>query len=154
MRPCQVWGCLLHALSVVVTTSIFTKTQRLSCGTLWTSTHGLPTRYRQLFGMFGRSTYEKVTNPSMLLLLALGWYHTAHREILFGRSYRDKSIRDQHQNQIKWGCILISSETRVGWQSRDKEPINPEKKGGGQCFLVCHPRALPLKLILAFIRAA
>ena len=27
MRPYQVWGCLLHALSVVVTTSIFTETQ-------------------------------------------------------------------------------------------------------------------------------
>ena len=37
MRPSQVWGCLLHALSVVVTTSIFTETQRLSCGTLWTT---------------------------------------------------------------------------------------------------------------------
>ena len=36
-----------------------------------TSTHELPTRYRQLFGMFGRSTCEKVTDPSMLLLLAL-----------------------------------------------------------------------------------
>ena len=34
-----------------------------------TSTHELPTRYRQLFGMFGRSTCEKVTDPSMLLLL-------------------------------------------------------------------------------------
>ena len=36
-----------------------------------TSAHELPTRYRQLFGMFGRSTYERVTDPSMLLLLAL-----------------------------------------------------------------------------------
>ena len=66
-----------------------------------TSTHELPTRYRPLFGMFGRSTCEKVTDPSMLLLLALGWYHTAHR--LFGGSYLDKSMRDQHQNQVKWG---------------------------------------------------
>ena len=32
----------------------------------------LQTRYRQLFGMFGRTTYERVTDPSMLLLLALG----------------------------------------------------------------------------------
>ena len=37
-----------------------------------TSTYELLTRYRQLFGMFGRRTYEKVTDSSMLLLLALG----------------------------------------------------------------------------------
>ena len=37
-----------------------------------TSTHELPTRYRQLLGMLGRSAYEKVTDPSMLLLLGLG----------------------------------------------------------------------------------
>ena len=29
-----------------------------------TSTHELPTRYRPLFGMFGRSTYERVTSKS------------------------------------------------------------------------------------------
>ena len=66
-----------------------------------TSTHELPTRYRQLLGMLGRSTYEKVTDPSLLLLLGLGWYHTAQRlallqwtaKVLFGGSYRDKSMR-------------------------------------------------------------
>ena len=110
MRSCQVWECLLHALSVVVDTPIFTKTQHVF--------HvGLCRHYRQLFGMFGRSTCEKVTDSSMLLLLGLGWYRTAHRvallqwttEVLFGGSYfrRVKII-------VKWV---------------DKEPINPEEGG-------------------------
>ena len=33
------------------------------------STHELPISYRQLFGMFGRSTCQKVTDLSMLCLL-------------------------------------------------------------------------------------
>ena len=69
-----------------------------------TSTLELPTRYRQLFGMFGRSTYERVTDPSMLLLLKL-WGDTIQptAKVLIGGSYMDKSMRDQHKNQVKWG---------------------------------------------------
>ena len=159
-RSCQVWGCLLHALSVVVATSIFTETHVFHVG--------LRGHYRQLFGMFGRSTCEKVTNPSMLLLLGLGWYHTAHRvallqwttKVLFGGSYRDKNMRDQHQNKVKWVCILISSETRVEWQSRDKEPMNSEEvRGEGvHCHMPspCPPWKLKRKqkfVLLSFILA-
>ena len=97
-----------------------------------TSTNELLTRYRQLFGMFGRSTCEKVTNPSMLLLLALGWYHTAHRD-------RQKHEESTSKSSKMGVFILISSETRVGWQSRDKEPKNPKR--GGHGFLVSYPRA-------------
>ena len=66
-------GQYIATVSVVVTTPSFTETHVF----IWdlvdmTSTHELPTRYRQLLGMLGRSAYEKVTDPSMLLLLGLG----------------------------------------------------------------------------------
>ena len=98
-----------------------------------TSTHDLPTHYRQLFVMFDRSTCEKVTNQSMLLLLALGWYHTAHREsIIWWKLYRQKHDERSTSKSSKMEvCISISSETRVGWQSRDKEPKIPEMGEGG-----------------------
>ena len=58
---------MLYTLSVVVTTSIFTEAHVFHVG--------LCGHYRQLFGMFGRSTCEKVTDPWMLFLL--GWGDTA-----------------------------------------------------------------------------
>ena len=71
----------------------------------------------------------------MLLLLGFGWYHTAHRvallqwttKVFLGGSYfrRDYTMWDQHQNQIKVKVsTIISSATRVEWQTQDKEPIN------------------------------
>ena len=69
------------------------------------STHELPTCYRQLFGMFGRSTCEKVTDPSMLLLLALGWYHTAHLEsTVWWKLYRQKHERSTSKSS-KMGFV-------------------------------------------------
>ena len=65
VRPCQVWEFLLHALSVVVATSIFTETQHVFLwGTLWT----LSTTFWDVW----EEHKQKGTNPSKLMLLGLG----------------------------------------------------------------------------------
>ena len=105
---------------MVVATSIFTETQHVF--------HmGLCGHYRlinKLFGMFDRrSTYEKVTDLSMLLLLEV-WGDTI-QPTAWRSSMNNESIiwwkllpsRQKHEillsNQVKWARIITSSETRV-----------------------------------------
>ena len=113
---------------------------------------GLCGHYRQLFGMFGRSTYEKVTDPS-INAPATRFGLIPYSPPRGAPSMNNKIIiwskllpsRQKHERSTskssKMGSLLISSETRVEWQSRDKEPMNPEE--GEVCNLICHPRAPP-----------